>query len=105
MVTNAAHTTTKQHEPLDELTITSAILGRNVTRLRKRAKITKQRFAMMVEIGRPFLNRIENGTADPRLSIVLRLADALGTTPQELLTQHDESSSTAVHSRSRHARL
>ncbi|MBC2887962.1 helix-turn-helix transcriptional regulator [Gordonibacter massiliensis] len=80
------------------------MLGRNVTRLRKQAKITKQKFALMVNVGRPFLNRIENGTADPRLSVILRLAAALDTTPQELLT--DRSDNPARNDVSpRHARL
>ncbi len=105
MAINTTHIPAEQHEPLDELAITSAALGRNVTRLRKRSKITKQRFAMMVEIGRPFLNRIENGTADPRLSIIIRLADALGTTPQELLADHDENSAAITRNHSRHTHL
>ncbi|MEG0302121.1 MAG: helix-turn-helix transcriptional regulator [Gordonibacter sp.] len=105
MANNDAHSTIEQHEQLENLAATAAALGRNVTRLRKRSKITKQRFAMMVDIGRPFLNRLEDGTADPRLSIVLRLADALGTTPQELLTDHDEDGAATSHKRSRHARL
>lgn len=93
-----------QHEPLDETTNTSIVLGRNVTRLRKKAKITKQKFAWMVEIGRPFLNRIENGTADPRLSVILKLAEALDSTPQELLSDPDAPAK-APEARTRHARL
>ncbi|RDB64327.1 XRE family transcriptional regulator [Gordonibacter sp. 28C] len=80
------------------------MLGRNVTRLRKQAKITKQKFALMVNVGRPFLNRIENGTADPRLSVILRLAAALDTTPQELLTDQSEAP-TKSDASTRHARL
>lgn len=39
----------------------------------------------MIGIGRPFLDKIESGEADPRLSIIVRIADALETTPEELL--------------------
>ena len=60
-------------------------LGRNVKALRKSEHITKTRFAAMVGIGRPLLNKIENGTADVRLSRVEELADALDTTPAFLL--------------------
>ncbi|NPD30911.1 helix-turn-helix transcriptional regulator [Eggerthellaceae bacterium zg-1084] len=60
-------------------------LGHNVSRLRIEQNISKQTFALMVGIGRPLLNRIENGTADPRLSLIIRLADALSVTPEDLL--------------------
>ncbi len=64
------------------------ILAENVKRLRKQAKINKKTFALMVGIGRPFLNKIENGAADPRLSVVVKMADALETTPSYLMTDH-----------------
>lgn len=60
--------------------------GRNVMRLRKRAGLTKKRFCLMVGVGRPYFNRVENGTADPRLSIVERFAAALDVAPLDLLT-------------------
>lgn len=69
-------------------------LGRNVRRLRTKAKINKKKFALMVDIGRPFLNKIEEGAADPRLSLIVKLAEALETTPEYLLADHgDESAS------------
>lgn len=64
------------------------IIGRNVLVLRKREKINKTRFSAMLGIGRPQLNRIENGTADIRLSLVEDLAEALDTTTEYLLTRH-----------------
>ncbi len=60
-------------------------LGRNVETLRERAHISKTCFAAMVGIGRPQLNKIEKGTADIRLSVVEKLADALDTSPANLL--------------------
>ena len=62
-----------------------AALGYNVRRLRAEQRLTKQTFAMMVGIGRPLLDKIENGEADPRLSLIIRLADALSVTPEDLL--------------------
>lgn len=64
------------------------IIGRNVLVLREREKINKTRFSAMLGIGRPQLNRIENGTADIRLSLVEDLAEALDTTTEYLLTRH-----------------
>ena len=104
MVNKVGQTTDVLHANPGEGSEVSSVLGRNATRLRKQAKITKQKFALMVNVGRPFLNRIENGTADPRLSVILRLAAALDTTPQELLT--DRSDNPARNDVSpRHARL
>ena len=60
-------------------------LGKNVKCLRKRARMTKTMFAAMVGIGRPQLNRIENGTADVRLSMVQELAEALEIDAEKLL--------------------
>lgn len=66
------------------------VLAENVKRLRKQENINKKRFALMVGIGRPFLNKIESGKADARLSVIVKMADALGTTPIDLLTDHAE---------------
>lgn len=60
-------------------------LGSNIKRLRTRAKITKTRFSLMLGIGRPMLNQIESGKANPRLELICAMAEALETTPQELL--------------------
>ena len=80
----------------------AAILADNVKRMRLVAKINKKRFALMVNIGRPFLNKIEDGTANPRLAIIERLADALGSTPAFVLKPHteDESRTDGAPSRS-----
>lgn len=92
----------------------SPILAQNVKRLRKRAKINKQTFALMVGVGRPFLNKIENGLANPRLSVIVKMADALETTPDYLLTSHEDDHENAPHAgfnnserldAARHARL
>ena len=85
---------TPEHSPLDEDAAAHAryapILAENVKRLRKQANINKKTFALMVDIGRPFLNKIEKGIANPRLSVVVKMADALETTPGELLKDPGE---------------
>ena len=83
MSASPSHTPEK-HEPPGSWR--ACVLGANVARLRRRAKINKKTFCLMVGIGRPFLNRIENGQANPRLSVLESLAEALETTPQDLLT-------------------
>ena len=64
----------------------SYVLGSNVNRLRKRFKINKTTFCLMLGISRPYLNRIEKGDANPRISLIEKMAAALSTTPQNLLT-------------------
>lgn len=86
------------------------ILAENVKRLRTKARINKKTFALMVGIGRPFLNKIENGEANPRLSILEKMADALETTPEYLLTHHEvivepKPRNTGRSSEVRHSRL
>lgn len=84
-MSNLTTNNNKRHEPLD--TRLSPIIGINVKRLRTKAHIKKKTFALMVGIGRPFLDRIESGIADPRISIIVRMADALETTPEQLLAK------------------
>lgn len=103
MVNMQEHRQIEEHEPL--INIDAVVLGRNVARLRKEAKLTKHKFALMVNVGRPFLNRIENGTADPRLSIIRRLAEALAVSPQDLLRDPHAPQSGQPPKSSGHARL
>lgn len=103
MQKQGGHSSTDQHASLGGAT--SFVLGENVKRLRKQAKINKQTFALMVGIGRPFLNHIENGTADPRLSIIQRLADALDTTALDLLTEYTSTHSSPADGMPKHERL
>ena len=61
--------------------------GRNVGSFRRAQSLPKGTFASMVGISRPYLNAIELGRADVRLSTVMRIADVLATSPIVLL--HD----------------
>ena len=70
-------------EPGDEL---RAILGHNVATLRNKLGIKKSTFAAMCGISRPFLDTIERGEANVRLSVLQTLADALAVDPIELIT-------------------
>lgn len=83
----------------------AAVLGQNVARLRTQAKIRKKTFALMVGIGRPQLDRIERGEADVRLSVIVKMADALETSPQELLSPRPSPDAAAAQPEPGHARL
>lgn len=62
------------------------IIGFNVERLRKRAGISKVRFCDMLGIGRPTLDRIEDGEGDVRLSLLVKMAEALEVRAVDLMT-------------------
>ena len=64
-----------------------ARVGRNVAFLRVSQRINKQTFSLMMGFGRPFLNLLERGQADVRLSLVVRLAEALSVSSEDLLTK------------------
>lgn len=89
---------------------TALVLAQNVKRLRLKARINKRTFALMVGIGRPFLNKIESGLANPRLSIIVKMAEALDTTPLALLADPVDSAAlpprkTGLLSEAQHTRL
>lgn len=88
MLSESEHNALAVDEP--DPTRFAPILAENVKRMRIHAKINKKRFALMVHIGRPLLNRIENGTADVRLSVITKMADSLATTPDFLLAKHTD---------------
>ena len=112
MQTEREHSTFSDDEP--DQSRFDPILAENVRRMRSYSNITKTRLALMVEIGRPLLNKIENGTSNARLATITKLADSLDTPPAFLLTQHtDEEIRVEIECRktgsreneTRHARL
>ena len=94
MQTNASHID-QLAETVDDPKM-AVTLGCNVKRLRERGHMSKTRFAAMVGIGRPLLNKIEKSTANVRLSLVEKLADALETTPKKLLFEQFDPKSIAI---------
>ncbi|MBE6471598.1 MAG: helix-turn-helix transcriptional regulator [Coriobacteriaceae bacterium] len=54
-------------------------LGRAIALRRKECELSKQRFALMIGISRVTLRRIEDGTGNPTVDILLKVAEGLGT--------------------------
>ena len=69
----------------DQVYVLRHTLGANVARLRKEQELNKTTFALMAGVSRPYLNAIERGQADIRLSYMQRIADALCVEPTDLL--------------------
>ena len=64
----------------------SAVFGANVRRLRRASRITKTDFAKRCGVGRPYLDKVEHGKANPTLEYLGRFAAALDVDPLYLLT-------------------
>lgn len=60
------------------------VVGANVRRLRKERKLTQEQLAMETEIDLTYLGGIERGQRNPSVSVLGRLAAALGVSPAEL---------------------
>ena len=63
-----------------------AVFGANVRRLRVASLITKVDFAKRCGVGRPYLDKVEHGKANPTLEYLGRFAAALDVDPLYLLT-------------------
>ena len=61
------------------------VVGLQVKHLRLKADLTQEELATRCGIFRTYLSRIENGTANPTLVVLVALADCLGVAPHELL--------------------
>lgn len=68
-------------------TTNSAILGRILVRLRKEKNLGQAEVSMRTGINRSSLSRIEKGDMSADIEQLERIAEALGTTPEHLLSQ------------------
>jgi transcriptional regulator with XRE-family HTH domain len=59
--------------------------GRVLRQLRKEAGLTQEQLALAAGIERNYVSLIERGINQPALKVIFKLADALGTTPSEIL--------------------
>lgn len=58
--------------------------GRNVARLRAEAGMSQNQLAERADLDRAYLSGIERGARNPGIKTVVRLAQALGVTPDQL---------------------
>ncbi|MGW4030729.1 helix-turn-helix transcriptional regulator [Streptomyces sp. NPDC004838] len=62
-------------------------IGRTIRETRTRARLSQERLAEMVDADRKTINRIEYAVTDPPLSLLLRIARALGVSLSELVRE------------------
>ena len=65
--------------------ITVQRIGRRVREIREEQGLGKSEFALMVGISRPYLNRIEQGTANVTVKMLVRVASGLDVSVLDLL--------------------
>lgn len=61
------------------------IFGEILRAYRLEKQLTQEQLSEKVDVIRPFISALENGTRQPSLDMVLRLAKALGITPGKLI--------------------
>lgn len=69
-------------------------IGKRIARRRRQLNLTQARVEEMADIGYKYLSSVERGISIPSTEVIMRLAKALDTTPDEFLVGtsrgHDE---------------
>ena len=60
-------------------------IGRNIFKMRKEQGLSQEDLAGIMEIERSYLSEMENGHANFSITVLMKLSDALGTTPDKIL--------------------
>jgi len=60
-------------------------IGKRIARRRKELRLTQAKVEEMAELGQKYLSNIECGVSIPSTEVIMRLAIALDTTPDEFL--------------------
>ncbi|WP_030659693.1 MULTISPECIES: helix-turn-helix domain-containing protein [Streptomyces] len=71
--------------PPDRVLARRRVIGARIRAARTDAGLTQEALAERVGIDNKTVHRIEYGTSDPTLSVLLRMADALGVPLTELV--------------------
>ena len=64
-----------------------ALLGKKVRSLRQESELSQESLSERCGIFRTYLSRIESGSANPSIAVMVSLALALSVQPHELLVQ------------------
>lgn len=62
-----------------------ALLGKRLAELRKQKKLTQEKLAEKTGLANNYISNIENNRSIPSLETLVKLCDALGVTPNEIL--------------------
>lgn len=67
-----------------------ATLGQNIVKARVDKRMKQQDLLHKTGLSQRYLSAVENDKVDPRISVVRRIAKALGVTVNDLLPDEDE---------------
>jgi transcriptional regulator with XRE-family HTH domain len=65
------------------------LIGRNVRRIRGERGLTQEQFAERSGFSQQYISDLERGRRNPTIVSLFEIAEALGSTPVELLTPED----------------
>lgn len=71
---------------MDQVSFDPLLFGQRLRHWRRQAGLTLEELGSRVDRPAPYLSLVENGKREPRISLITRLAEALGTTTADLLT-------------------
>lgn len=75
---------------------TRDILRQRLPKMRAKLGLSQTKLSTLARVSRPVLSELEQGRGNPSLSVLERIADALGTNLRELLTPRTKSHRAAV---------
>lgn len=67
------------------MTLDYSLIGKQIRKCRKRMKLTQEQVAEYVEISSQHMSNIERSISIPSTEVIMKLAVALDTTPDEFL--------------------
>jgi transcriptional regulator with XRE-family HTH domain len=62
-------------------------IGLNLQRLRRAHKLSQEELADIAGLHQTYVSGIERGIRNPTITVIYRIADALGVEPEELVTR------------------
>ncbi len=71
--------------------------GRELRKLRLQKHLTQEKLAELVDLSVPYISHLERGTKKASLTVLVRLAESLGVTVDQLLSGNQATDRTAYY--------
>lgn len=73
-------------------------LGKEIRDLRRKRGLTQEQLAELADLSTPYVSHLERGTKKASLAVLVRLAESLGVTVDQLLTGNQVTDKAAYYS-------